>query len=86
MDSNKLQALADGKPAAGGPIRRLAVIVNPIAGRRRHRYLRATLDALKSLDCSLIVRETSGAGDARRLAAEFCGSDAEALVVAGGCW
>lgn len=70
--------------AVGGAGRRLLVVVNPIAGRGRRRFLGAVLRALEGQAQTLDIRETAAAGDAWRIAAES-GRDAfDAVVVAGG--
>ena len=45
------------------------MIFNPIAGRRRHRLFRRTIDHLAGAGCITTVRETRGPGDAWAFAA-----------------
>lgn len=63
---------------------RLTLVVNPIAGRRRRGLVVETIELLRAQGYRIDLRETSGPGDARRLAAESCGGEAGLLVVAGG--
>ena len=74
---------AGREPPALGP-RRLLVIHNPVAGRRRRRRFRAVLQRLEALGCGVALRETTGPGDATRLAREADPADGDALVAAGG--
>ncbi|WP_207478055.1 diacylglycerol/lipid kinase family protein [Arenibaculum pallidiluteum] len=64
--------------------RRLLVVRNPTAGRRRVRRYRAVLDALQDLGAEVEIRETAGRGDAERIAREADPAAHDALVVAGG--
>ena len=61
--------------------RRVLVVFNPIAGRRRHRLFRRTLDRLIAAGCVVTVRETGGPGDAEAFARE-ANLDAPTDVVA----
>jgi YegS/Rv2252/BmrU family lipid kinase len=62
----------------------ITVIFNPTAGRRRHRRLRHTLRALVELGFTATVIETSGPGDAERIARHAAATERGILVVAGG--
>ncbi len=64
--------------------RRLLVIVNPTAGRRRRDLVTATLDQLRARGCELDQRETRAPGDARRWASQADSRDVDLVVVAGG--
>ncbi len=82
--------LANSREPGAGPgalapkRRRLLVIVNPTAGRRRRDLVTATLDLLRARGCELDLRETTAVGDARRWAGEADGRDVDLVVVAGG--
>ncbi len=64
--------------------RRLVVIYNPAAGRRRRRRFEATLAALRGLGCGLDLRETAGPGDAEKLSRAVTAGDGDLVVAAGG--
>lgn len=64
-------------------MRRLLVIHNPTAGRRRAAFAFAAIAALRSEGCSVDVRETSARGDAERFA-RSAAPDIHAVVAAGG--
>jgi len=69
---------------AGNPVRRLLVIVNPTAGRGQSRLLKSVVSELRPLAAEVSIRETTAAGDARRLAAAIEAEEVDAIVVAGG--
>ena len=77
-------SLAAERPRPALPRRRLLVILNPAAGQRHGRRLRATLTLLEQLGCQVTLKETSVPGDATRLAGEIKPGDFDALVAAGG--
>lgn len=62
----------------------LRIILNPAAGQRQRRRLRATLEALGALDCTFEVWETDGPGAATRLALRAAEADCDLVVAAGG--
>ena len=64
--------------------RRVLVIFNPTAGRRRSRLLTATLAELRKLGCSVAVAETAVKGDAETFAAGVRRSEFDVIAVAGG--
>lgn len=64
--------------------RRLLVVVNPMAGRGRRRWLRAVLHELERSAVVVRVEETAAVGHARRLAAGTAANDIDAIVIAGG--
>lgn len=64
--------------------RRILVVFNPTAGRRRSRLLAATLAELRKLGCSVDVVETAVKGDAEAFAANARRDDYDAIAVAGG--
>jgi diacylglycerol kinase (ATP) len=68
----------------GTPARRLLVIYNPTAGPRRRERFVEVRERLAGLGCSLEVRETTCAGDARHLAAAIAPGGHDRVVVAGG--
>ena len=72
----------DLPPAPAG--RRLLVIYNPVAGRRRRPRFEAALARLRALGCSLSLRETRGPGEAKALARAAGPGDGDLLVAAGG--
>ena len=64
---------------------RIEVLVNPLAGRRRFRYLAGVLDALRARAGAVRVHETRWRGDAEAYAREAASrADVDRLVVAGG--
>ncbi|HZU89799.1 MAG TPA: YegS/Rv2252/BmrU family lipid kinase [Stellaceae bacterium] len=65
--------------------RRILVILNPVAGRRRRarRRLCRVLAELERLGCAVTVRPTAGAGDAARLA-RAAEPEFDLVVAAGG--
>ncbi len=67
---------------AGG--RRLVVIHNPQAGRRRHRRLAAVLALLQDAGCTIDLRPTGRRGDAETLARQVTAAQADVVVAAGG--
>lgn len=73
-------ATSEGRPF---PARRLLVIHNPTAGRRQRRHLAAVLSELEKQGVAFRLQETACAGDAER-AARDCGSDVDAVAIAGG--
>jgi diacylglycerol kinase (ATP) len=63
-------------------MRRILVILNPAAGRRRRRWRRVVAE-LERLGCTVVVRQTTRAGDAERLA-RAAGPEFDLVVAAGG--
>ncbi|MFM7347075.1 MAG: diacylglycerol/lipid kinase family protein [Tagaea sp.] len=63
---------------------RLLVIYNPIAGRRRRRFLSRVLEALERRGLSVRLEPTKKRGDAEALARGARESGADRVVVAGG--
>lgn len=67
------------------PRRRFLVIHNPVAGARRARHLRATIEALaERYGAQVTVRPTAGRGDAEAMARALAPGSFDAVVVAGG--
>jgi YegS/Rv2252/BmrU family lipid kinase len=64
--------------------RRLVVIRNPTAGRRRPELYQAVVARLRAAGCELDERTTARRGDAGTLAASLTAETCELLVVAGG--
>ncbi len=64
--------------------RRILIIFNPIAGRRRHKRLQQVIDRLTELQCSVTLRETSHQGDAEGIARRAVFEDFDVIVAAGG--
>ncbi|WP_051340235.1 diacylglycerol/lipid kinase family protein [Azospirillum halopraeferens] len=80
---------AAGPSVSGAPAvlprRRFLVIHNPVAGARRGRYLRTTLDVLaQRYGASVTVQATTGRGDAESLARSLIPGAYDAVAVAGG--
>jgi YegS/Rv2252/BmrU family lipid kinase len=67
-----------------GTALRALVIYNPAAGRSRRRRLAATLRLLEAEGCRVMLCETSGPGDAERLARSFDPEACDVIVAAGG--
>ena len=76
------------KPANSAPFavpaRRLLVIHNPVAGGARGGRLRAALERLAAMGCTVTVRPTDAVGAARRIAAAASPADFDVVAVAGG--
>lgn len=70
--------------AETGRARRLLVIYNPTAGRRKRRRLARWLAHLGSLGAAVTVNETVGPGHAERLARAADPAQYDAVAVAGG--
>ena len=65
--------------------RRVLIVFNPIAGRRRQRLFAQTVDALKDRGCVLDVQVTQGPGDATRISrAAVAAGNFDVIVAAGG--
>jgi len=64
--------------------RRLLVVYNPTAGRRRRRLFSRVLDQLKNFGCEIALHETRGPGDAKRFVQGIDGEMYDAVVAAGG--
>jgi diacylglycerol kinase (ATP) len=62
----------------------MAVIFNPVAGARRRAHFRAVIERLRAGGCEPTIAETSGPGDAGKLAAALGGEGVDRLLVAGG--
>lgn len=73
----------DGTSSRPGA-RRILVIHNPAAGRRRWDRLQAVLDELSVLGVSATVRSTTGPGDAERLVGAVSAGDFDVVAIAGG--
>ena len=77
-------ATSDG-PIADLPTgRRVLIIFNPIAGRRRHKRLRLVIERLTALQCSVTLRETKHQGNAEEIARRAVFEDFDVIVAAGG--
>lgn len=64
--------------------RRVLVIYNPVAGRRRRARFEAVLRALDAEGCAVVVEETRGPGDAGRIAQGARPDSFDVIAVAGG--
>ncbi len=64
--------------------RRVLVIYNPTAGRRRGKRLAATLDLLRARGCVVEERRTTQRGDAEEFARAASSADYDIIVAAGG--
>jgi diacylglycerol kinase (ATP) len=76
--------MATTDPTTAVARRRLLVIFNPVAGRRRRGRFAAVLERLRALGCAVRVLETAGRGDAERIARELEAGLFDAVVAAGG--
>ena len=76
--------LLEDLPAPEGWRRRLLVILNPTAGRRRRSRFLATLDRLGALGCEVTLRETTAPGEAIALARAADPAAFDGVVAAGG--
>ncbi len=70
-------------PNNGAP-RRILVVFNPAAGRRRRTRLDAVVDALKHFSCPVTVVETNAPGHAEQIARDLNVADFDVIAVAGG--
>ena len=78
VDVDFVSHAGDGRPGAGWPddsrlgisARRLLVVFNPAAGRRRQRYLARVVAEATRLGASVTLRQTSARGDAEAMARE----------------
>ncbi len=64
--------------------KRVLVIANPVAGRRRQGRLAAILAILRDRGCDLSVQTTSARGDAERMARAIDDRHADVIAIAGG--
>ncbi|MDP6952154.1 MAG: diacylglycerol kinase family protein, partial [Alphaproteobacteria bacterium] len=62
----------------------MAVIFNPVAGARRRNHFRVAMERLRAGGCEPSIAETTGPGDAGRLATALAGDRVDRLLVAGG--
>ena len=78
--------VSEASPGGAGaaPRRRIAIIFNPAAGRRRRRTLDRIVTALEARDINVSVAATSGPGDATRLARRAVSDGAGVVAAAGG--
>jgi diacylglycerol kinase (ATP) len=65
-------------------VRRLLIIHNPTAGRRRRRFFLNVLAALERLDCVVTLQATSRRGDAEAFARTANSDEFDVIVAAGG--
>ena len=72
------------KRAGAGPRRRISIIFNPTAGRRRRRRLDQVVRALGARELDVCVARTSGPGDATRLARRAVSEGTDVVAAAGG--
>ena len=71
-------------PAQGQSPRRVLVIYNPAAGRRRGKRLADTIALLRAKGCEVVERQTTRRGDAEEFARAAAGADYDVVVAAGG--
>ena len=76
--------MSNGLALAGVPPKRLTVIHNPAAGRRRSGLLAQAATALRALGCVVTIRETAKRGDATVLAQALVPGTTDAVIAAGG--
>ena len=70
--------------AGAAPKRRISIIFNPAAGRRRRRTLDRVVRALAARNIDVCVDETGGPGDATCLARRAVSEGADVVAAAGG--
>lgn len=70
--------------ATGAAPRRLQVIVNPVAGRRKRDLVADSLELLRARGLEITERDTVGPDHARALARDAVGEPGDLLLVAGG--
>lgn len=70
--------------SANSKRRRLLIVFNPAAGSRKTSRLKSVVRALEASDAVVTLKETTGPGDASRIASECSSSDWDAIVAAGG--
>lgn len=80
------RAVSEASPGGAGaaPKRRIALIFNPAAGRRRRRTLGRVVKALEAREIDVSVAATSGPGDATRLARRAVSDGVDVVAAAGG--
>lgn len=71
-------------PVLPDAARRVLIVFNPIAGRRRRSRYRAVIAALEALGCRITIRETRRRGDAEAFAGAALRDDFDVIAVAGG--
>ncbi len=71
-------------PAPGQSPRRVLVIYNPAAGRRRGKRLADTIALLRAKGCEVVECQTTRRGDAEEYARAAGGADYDVVVAAGG--
>ncbi len=71
-------------PVLPNAARRVLVVFNPIAGRRRRGRYDAVIAALAARGCRVTIRETRGRGDAEAFAGTVLRDDFDVIAVAGG--
>jgi YegS/Rv2252/BmrU family lipid kinase len=64
--------------------RRVLVVMNPAAGRRRGAFCRRVLSELTRLGCLVTVRVTAGPGDAEAMARAAAPAEVDVVAAAGG--
>jgi diacylglycerol kinase (ATP) len=67
-----------------GPFRRILLIHNPTAGRRKARRVAAVVEALRGLGCRVELKATEARGDAEAFARAAGPQDIDVVAVAGG--
>ena len=82
VDLPTSETLPDGADAAPG--RRVSIIYNPAAGRRRRRTLGRVVKSLEAHGLDVSVAATSGPGDATRLARRAVSEGTDIVAAAGG--
>ena len=81
MTDSSIAILTRQDPA---PKRRVSIIFNPAAGRRPRRTLDRVVKALAAREFDVCVANTSGPGDATRLARRAVSENIDVVVAAGG--
>src|SRR5689334_19804350 len=80
MTSAVPRAVADLAPAA----RRILVIFNPAAGRKRRPALNRVVAAIRAQGCGVTLLETAAPGDAELIARAASPQDFDVVAAAGG--
>ena len=82
--NHRANAVVDQPLNDAAPRRRISIIFNPTAGRRRRRTLDRVVKALEAQELDVCVAATSGPGDATRLARRAVSKGTDVVAAAGG--
>jgi YegS/Rv2252/BmrU family lipid kinase len=84
VESLLSRPIADPVATAPADRRRILVIFNPVAGRRRRQRLDAVLALLYAAGCAIELRPTTRRGDAEAFAEEAEAGEVDVVLAAGG--